>query len=246
MYLPNPTKTASVLLEHSKQSYPPVDLDKIIALYPKIQVTEENLDGEGYFVDLGSIGAEIIVRSQAILPRKRYTIAHELGHWILKSPDFCNFNGTKIIPRHMIEKWCDTFAACLLMPETWIIQDLRRAKLKGLLDAILSLPNIYQVSNQAFRIRVSELTPVSMFLLCQLNGEVSMDQHFETKKISERDIHQTLEKVKSLFTQQDNISWSKDPRTNLVFIGKVLSQTSKGKKWFVCILPSKNQSRICP
>src|SRR5436853_7452483 len=111
MWLPNPEKAALELIERAGQCHPPVDLDCVAALLPGLKLATDTLDQEGYLVDLGAQGGEIIVRADAPPPRRRYTIAHELGHWVLQHSESLARERSAAMPHAVIERWCDRFAA---------------------------------------------------------------------------------------------------------------------------------------
>ena len=83
--LPTPEAIAMHLLDKSGQDRPPVDLDLVCELWPDLSIVIEKLDGDGYLIDLGARGGEILVREGANKTRSRYTIAHEIGHWALRT-----------------------------------------------------------------------------------------------------------------------------------------------------------------
>ena len=85
--------------------------------------------------------------------RKRFTVAHELGHYVLdhnpvlteaEPRDFGN-------PKSVNEKEANHFAAALLMPEEWVRQDWQ-----NLQDAE-RMANLYRTSPEAMWYRLMEL-----------------------------------------------------------------------------------------
>jgi Zn-dependent peptidase ImmA (M78 family) len=243
MRLPNPEKAALELLERAGQRHPPVDLGCVAAWWPGLKISTDTLDQEGYLVDLGAQGAEIIVRANDPLPRRRYTIAHELGHWVLQHSDSLSGEHNAIIPHAVIERWCDRFASALLMPRAWVVGDLRRAKLSGLLGAVLSAPSTYQVSHQAFRLRIAELTPASFFQLRQKEGTVSIELRYETRRVPSESLSKTLLGVISLLAEAHRPVRYLHPETQFLSLYQLLSRDAQGHNWFICILP-KTQLRL--
>ena len=81
--LPDPEHTCEQVLEAVGHSAPPTDLNAVCSLWPDLEVDEEDLDKEGYLIPLGIHGAEILVRRSDPTTRKKFTLAHELGHWTL-------------------------------------------------------------------------------------------------------------------------------------------------------------------
>lgn len=93
-----------------------------------IEVQERDFSEEidGVYIRLPGAPPVIAVNSCYLKPpaRKRFTIAHEIGHHLLcrgSQPDarFCIFD-TASTKRTLMERACDRFAAHLLMPETLV------------------------------------------------------------------------------------------------------------------------------
>ena len=81
--LPNPEQVAQRLLNRVDVSEPPVPLVRVLSIRKELTVVEEDLDSAGYLLPLGKLGAEIIVNRNDGDARRRFTVAHELGHWVL-------------------------------------------------------------------------------------------------------------------------------------------------------------------
>src|SRR5258708_34484801 len=117
--LPNPEQLSQRLLKKIEISDPAVKLKRILSIWHNVNVVEEDLDGSGYLLPLGRLGAEIVVNEKDPEERRRFTIAHELGHWVLGlicEKKFGEFKQPPGVPRATLEKWCDAFATSLLMP----------------------------------------------------------------------------------------------------------------------------------
>lgn len=86
---------------------------------------------------------------------KNFTVAHELGHWVLHR---------NLTQRHSreIEREADLFAVYLLMPETFVrkeFAELNSSRLSRCIPVDMNLntmANIFCVSRQAMRIRLSQ------------------------------------------------------------------------------------------
>lgn len=164
--IPDPEVASAGLLARTGQQAPPTNLLSIVGLWDDLQVREESLDGEGYLLHIPPTGGEIVVKSESPLSRKRFTLAHELGHWFLKK----NAAAKRVNLDHgtnaTIERWCDHFAASLLMPRDWMLRELSSRRPHRIVSNVASAPRSrYQVSDQAFRLRVSEIAAVSVFEL---------------------------------------------------------------------------------
>ncbi len=110
---------------------------------------EEKFDGFCEYVD----DLAFIILSSKGYERNRFTLAHELGHLIL---DFKE----KLDDKEK-EKYCDLFAASLLMPEKAMKRELALGKRKILsnvsINEILLLAKEYQVSLNAIIMRLFSL-----------------------------------------------------------------------------------------
>lgn len=103
----------------------------------------------------GWIGKEtpvIIINATYELVRKRFTIAHELGHLLL------TFTG---IDSKTIEKLCHAFAGALLLPKTAIIAALGKVRGKIALLELTKLKGIYGISVWAIMARANNLGIIS-------------------------------------------------------------------------------------
>ena len=166
--LPSPVVFAEKLLERVKVSRPPVSLATVLAIWKELSVVEEDLDGAGYLLPLGKLGAEIIVNKNDRDERKKFTVAHELGHWVLglalqkKQGEFRQPQG---VHGPCLEKWCDAFAANLLMPSTLVVAWLPPKDDPFMVDGILRASKEFGVSREAFFIRIWNLLKIQVAIL---------------------------------------------------------------------------------
>lgn len=88
--------------------------------------------------------------------RQRFTIAHELGHFVLHRKEQQEFRDViftrRTIGRDNMEREADAFAAQLLMPEESVIRDVR-----GGLTNVHALAERYNVSSLAMKYRLISL-----------------------------------------------------------------------------------------
>lgn len=167
-----PAAVARAILAVASQTKPPTDLSHILGLWPALRVSIETLDGPGYLLDLGHAGGEILLRRQDPPTRRRFTLAHEIGHWILGvqvSQSSGDEVGVRASHHHgalnqRLERWCDRFATELLLPSEWIVMDIDASSMTDLPTKTISLPGRYRTSRAATWARVSELTDVSILL----------------------------------------------------------------------------------
>ncbi len=177
--LPDPQAFARQLLNISGQEHPPTDVRRIVARWDSLSVVETELDGDGFFVDLGEIGGEIFVRKDKTEARKRFTLAHELGHFLLRVH---LKQGNR---KDEVEKWCNRFASELLLPEFLLSHYLKSGGINDLMRKIEGGPKTFQVSERAFFLRLSSLFPMSIFKAQLLEARLSVFDEFRSRELDE-------------------------------------------------------------
>ncbi len=119
----------------------------------KIYEVEAKNDFDGLSGFIEGKGVPVItIFKNGDLPRKRFTIAHELGHLLL---DFSNVNDAKP------EKLCHTFAGALLLPKDVMREELGKHRSKITEWELKKLKGIYGVSIQAIMARAYHLNIIS-------------------------------------------------------------------------------------
>ena len=163
-WLPNAEEICTELIREAKCSPPPTDLAPISALWPSLKVSEADLDKEGYLIFLGVQGAELMLRRSDSANRKRFTFAHELGHWVLSNTQDGRFSldnqdpvlrSTHASRQSPEETWCNEFAANLLMPTAEILRYIH-GNLKDVPSRLATGHITFRVSEQAFLSRVAD------------------------------------------------------------------------------------------
>lgn len=140
----------------------------LIAKELNIEIKEVGFKSHnGYAVSGGIIKNKdeftIYVNSQDCMERKRFTIAHELGHYFLKHLEdkgqYVDLHREATYKKTEEESSADKFAACLLMPEKVLEEKYKVMDDLGFSNqAIINrLSNIFYVSNAAMRRRLKEL-----------------------------------------------------------------------------------------
>lgn len=160
---------ASNLLKEAGIVEPPVDVKKLAQLAGAIVVEEpiEKEDFSGFLYTTRNSRPVIGVNSTHPKNRRRFTIAHELGHLMLHPKDGIHMDEAVIQKRdgrasegtHDDEIEANRFAAELLMPREFLETDLSRID-KFFVDdekQIEELAKRYQVSVQAMTIRLNTL-----------------------------------------------------------------------------------------
>jgi hypothetical protein len=161
----DPELAAAEVLARAEVSVPPVDPVGVCHLWPGLRVTLAELDGAGYLLNLHGRVGEMLLRRSDPPARRRYTCAHELGHWLLATH---SEPISERSPHASVERWCDRFAAALLMPAAWVIEELVQASLD--IDAIVGLSRRFGVSRQAALLRVNELAPLELGIVTLSSG----------------------------------------------------------------------------
>ncbi|NLL36642.1 MAG: ImmA/IrrE family metallo-endopeptidase [Fretibacterium sp.] len=124
---------------------PPVNLG-VVCRFLDVEVYSQPCTAFGaIFVRRRGKGV-ILVNSSLPQGRARFSIAHELGHFVLRHPPV---HSTSF--REELERQADCFAAQLLMPRELILHDRLRY------DA-MTLKRLYKVSGQALEIRLKSLS----------------------------------------------------------------------------------------
>ncbi len=116
-----------------------------------IAVQYLDMASAGYTLSLAG-RCTIFLSRRTPLPRRRFTLAHEMGHLVLE-------HGPLLLAEdHRIqERQADVFAAELLMPPELLTWEIRRLASLGLRPAVISLARSFVVSRESMAIRCREL-----------------------------------------------------------------------------------------
>lgn len=108
-----------VLIETGTPSRPPVDVEAVALAMGVTSVERRPLMEDGRLV-IGGGSVRIEVAHDVSPQRQRFTIAHELGHLLLADAEDAMIS-YRARPRSAdhIERFCDAFAAALLLPAPW-------------------------------------------------------------------------------------------------------------------------------
>ena len=166
-------KRASLIIEEYNGKQSRIDVEKIARnMGLKIIVDDlgKNVTGVLFIKNgQGVIGYNPDENTSNV--RKRFTIAHELGHYILHRLDnniFVDKKEFKAVFRrdhnsttgeHKQEREANAFAAALLMPEHLLIKEINKKSfdLGGDNDIINTLASKFEVSTQAMAYRIANL-----------------------------------------------------------------------------------------
>lgn len=177
-----PSSIASQLLSKTGQEGPPVDLDAIIKDWAGVRTFYANLTGNGYLIDQGDSSASILLdKTSEETRRSRFTLAHEIAHWILHrfAEKIPPSGDLKVEPatEKKIEKWCDLFAAELLMPSSWVTRFAGPFEAIGRSDVLFRGPKLFDVSREAFYLRLEKLYHVNILEIAASGKIVSWSKN---------------------------------------------------------------------
>ena len=175
-------KLANQLLKDCKINNPPIDPRKIASkLNIKILDKDFSEDVSGALVYNNAIPS-IVCNDNHSSNRQRFTIAHELGHYILKhgregifidkKVNFLLRNEDSSTGEKRQEVEANAFAAALLMPEAMVAKELQKMiDINGIdlndepddLTFIKNLALKFQVSSKAMTFRIANLKLLNNF-----------------------------------------------------------------------------------
>lgn len=152
----------------------PEDIDvEAIAHYCRATVVYEVLGGCAARIVGHGDRAIITVNSVDPLPRRRFSAAHELGHWMRDRHQIA-FACDELIfatewQGNNPERRANRFAADLLLPETLFREDARGRTIA--FDTVRDLSSDYYTSLTATAIRLVELGSFPSLVICSRRGE---------------------------------------------------------------------------
>jgi uncharacterized protein DUF955 len=143
-----------------------IDLEAI-AYYVNARVKYRQLDGCEARIIGRDDEAIITVNSTSAHRRKRFSIAHELGHWHHHRGKCLACRAEEYRPRDSLspERTADAYAADLLMPY-YLFRPLARQQGKPTFKAIAALADAFDTSRPATAIRYVESDCVPAILVC--------------------------------------------------------------------------------
>ncbi|MES2863008.1 MAG: ImmA/IrrE family metallo-endopeptidase [Bacteroidota bacterium] len=162
---------AEEILTNNNFLFAGFDIEKLVeSMGVKLIDKEFDDDISGLFFIKEGIPV-ITYNSKESKKRIRFTIAHELGHYVLHSIDqkiFLDRKPQKVLYRNSVsssgeslkEREANSFAAALLMPKSLIDEKILRAEIDELGDLdvfIENMASVFKVSTQAMTFRLSNL-----------------------------------------------------------------------------------------
>ena len=253
---PNPENICHEMLKVAGHQGPPTNLKVVCGLWPNIRVSEEELDKEGYLIPLGVHGALILVRKKDSVNRKKFTVAHELGHWVLGNLKAGRLTFGETSGGHLPirtthkrdtpeEKWCNEFASCLLMPEVDLHSYLRWQNDVGLANRIAQGHQVFRVSQEAFLMRIPEIMPISIFEVVS-NGNVSKVRRSYLSTL--REVGATEPIVSELLHSHAPMNDSHEAPIQIKDYEvqtQLIRRSQYGRSWLVSVTPIQNNNDVC-
>jgi Zn-dependent peptidase ImmA (M78 family) len=163
--LGSPEKIANCITDHFPDIVMPISLERIAEAVGIVEIVGRTSDCfEGALVTTESKSkGSIIYNDASKIERRRFTISHELGHFLIPFHN-ANTQCAKIEmgvfqtnkPGRAKEVEANLFASSLLMPRKFFARDIQRLKSPEI-EHILKLATDYQVSKAAAARRYIEL-----------------------------------------------------------------------------------------
>lgn len=134
---------------------PPIDVESVVCRLG-IDLRREQLNGAAGLLRIDADQPQIIVDLYARKPRARFTLAHELGHYVLaRYPGEVASIWRAQPSLRDPERFCDRFAESLLLPATWI--SLEVAQGPQTLQHLIWAAATAQVSLSAASVRMARV-----------------------------------------------------------------------------------------
>lgn len=203
---------------------PPINLYKVCE-YLNIKIKYKPLkEADGYFILKN--GLKIIALKDTLQNsvKERFTIAHELGHYLLPGHDcktLCKFKNTDYIAKSKYntkEKEANAFAAQLLMPDIFIKETLEKV-MPNEIEKILEISDKYNVSLTSLLCKYIDISYESMAILYYKNGIIKWN-YFDYDKFNYNINYCSLDDSLKINTYQEDFNkrYIKEDIDNKVFL----------------------------
>jgi Zn-dependent peptidase ImmA (M78 family) len=149
------------LLAQGRVVNPPVDVEFCATISGIQLVTYSKLGAHSAILSVPYGIPGVVVNVEHSKVRQRFSLAHEIGHWVLeRAPATHDLRPIAARGRRYdaLERVCDYFAVCLLMPRSWVGSFMReREWMLARPDLVDNIARIFRVSPVAAEIRLVEL-----------------------------------------------------------------------------------------
>lgn len=146
----NIEQSANKILHEEKISSPPINAERLAEFHFELEIEWRRLENDNVAAALSVSKKKIYINELATdVGFRNFTIAHELGHWVLHR---------SLIGEHtpQIEREAEKFAAYLLMPEEMIREEFAKIKPPFTWRDLYELAEKFCVSPSAMKIRLSQ------------------------------------------------------------------------------------------
>lgn len=176
----SPERLLGVILAHNQDWRPPVDVETFARSVGIIDFMDLEVDGFVGALQTDMEKTKGIILSAAGMPprRRRFTVAHELGHFLIaahRGDKRCTARDLLETKRETLhqkeEAQANRFAAGLLMPKPWFVQQTDALGAPAV-EHLRALADTYNVSLEAAANRWAELTPEACAFVFLRNGRV--------------------------------------------------------------------------
>lgn len=166
-----------ILRKHSLEV--PFDLEQLIKQYANLLYRPIDVEGvDGVSINLKTPGKKptVLVNENLSAPRKKFTLAHELGHIVIPwhvgtIVDEAYEQSLKDVIYATLEQEANRFAAELLMPKDWILREYQTHQ-EGLSKLHQHVVAQAGVSYQAAAIRMIQILPPNILFVLERKGKV--------------------------------------------------------------------------
>jgi hypothetical protein len=142
---------------------PPLDPEELCASMTGLALRKDTLVGDGYLLEFSDGTGCVLVSDDANkLNRGRtaFTIAHEVGHWLLHRTTERNPDLARNASHDEVERWCDEFAASVLVPDRWLKSHFGAFEGLQNRNKLADGPARFGVSRETFVNRVADIYDV--------------------------------------------------------------------------------------
>jgi Zn-dependent peptidase ImmA (M78 family) len=152
-----------VLIDAGISTEPPIDVS-LLARRLGLEVRHERLNGTAGMLKIDGDRPVVVVERRSHRTRARFTIAHEIGHYVLASytSEVADIWAVRPSLRDP-ERFCDRYAESLLMPADWFRKELRSGR--PTLQRLIWAATQTEVSVSAASVRVTRVTAWRLTLL---------------------------------------------------------------------------------
>lgn len=187
----SPERLLGVILDHHREWQPPVDVETFARSVGILEFRDLQVDGfvGALMTDLEKTKGVILSAAGMPPPRRRFTVAHELGHFIIaahRGDKQCTSKDLMEMRRETLhqkeEAQANRFASGLLMPKPWFV-----AQTNGLgspkIEHLRLLADTYGVSLEAAGNRYPNLPPRrARSSSCGMAGYATQDLHAPSRR----------------------------------------------------------------